>query len=235
MRHSSDHQRAPVDVEFPLRGEWAAYHTPADRVPSHGTNEFGQRFAYDFLRIERDAYGWKFWRTPTSRYYLRGIRLEECYGWSEAIYAPFEGMVVTAQDGWPERRFLHPVVDAAAALLWTPLNFLIRRDLRVVLGNHIILSMSDAQVFALFAHARTGSIKVQVGDLVRSGQHLADVGHSGNSTAPHLHFQLMDRSSVRGAKGIPCRFKHYEVLRAGGWFSVNAGTPGRREFVRYAA
>ena len=226
-------QRAPIDVEFPLRGEWTAYHTPADRVPSHGTNELGQRFAYDFLRIGRDVYGWKFWRAPISRYYLHGVRLEDCYGWAESIHAPFEGTVIAARDGWLERRHLHLLLDLAAAL-WNSLTFPFRTDLRAVLGNHLIVKMGDTEVFALFAHARTGSIRVRDGDVVRLGQHLADVGHSGNSTAPHLHFQLMDNSNVRKASGLPCRFRHYEALRAGAWSMVDAGTPGKREFVRYA-
>lgn len=27
-----------IVVDFPLRGEWTAYHTPAEKVPSHGTH-----------------------------------------------------------------------------------------------------------------------------------------------------------------------------------------------------
>jgi hypothetical protein len=39
-----------VVVEFPLRGEWVAVRTPVHRVPSHGTELFGQRYAFDFVR-----------------------------------------------------------------------------------------------------------------------------------------------------------------------------------------
>jgi hypothetical protein len=38
-------------VDFPLRGEWCAVTTPAERVPSHGTDYFGQRYAYDFAQL----------------------------------------------------------------------------------------------------------------------------------------------------------------------------------------
>jgi hypothetical protein len=65
----------PVVVEFPLRGEWVAYHTPAERIPSHGTDQLGQRFAYDFLQIERDAPGWKFCRASMNRYHVLGVPL----------------------------------------------------------------------------------------------------------------------------------------------------------------
>jgi len=39
-----------VVVEFPLRGEWVAVRTPAHKVPSHGTELFGQRYAFDLDR-----------------------------------------------------------------------------------------------------------------------------------------------------------------------------------------
>ena len=63
----------PIVVEFPLRGEWVAYYTPAARVPSHGTDQLGQRYAYDFMRIERNPGGWKFHRASTRRYHLRRL------------------------------------------------------------------------------------------------------------------------------------------------------------------
>jgi murein DD-endopeptidase MepM/ murein hydrolase activator NlpD len=90
------------------------------------------------------------------------------------------------------------------------------------------------EVHALLAHARTGSIRVRKGDDVSVGEHLADVGHSGNSTAPHLHFHLMDGPRVLEAAGVPCAFRGYEALRDGTW-SPAVGMPAKREFVRYAA
>jgi hypothetical protein len=42
-----------VVVEFPLRGEWVAVRTPAHKIPSHGTELFGQRYAFDFVRPDK--------------------------------------------------------------------------------------------------------------------------------------------------------------------------------------
>ncbi len=226
-----------IAVEFPLRGEWAAANTPAERVPSHGTDQLGQRYAYDFVRIDRAKGGWKFYRTPVFRSVVMGAALENCYGWSAPILAPFAGTVATAEDGEPERNPVHIARDLA---LVVKNAFTFKPDagiaaLRAILGNHVILRKADEEVYAFFAHARCGSILVTPGQQVRPGQQLAQVGHSGNSTAPHLHFHLMDGPDILTAKGLPCCFKEYEALRDGVWVGVRDGLPGKREFVRYDA
>jgi hypothetical protein len=42
----------PVVVELPLRGEWSVERSPVDRIPSHGTDLLGQRYAYDLVRTD---------------------------------------------------------------------------------------------------------------------------------------------------------------------------------------
>jgi hypothetical protein len=225
----------PITVEFPLRGEWEAENTPAERVPSHGTHLLGQTYAYDFVRIDRQAKGMKFFHGSFLKYILFGVRLEQCFGWAAPFFSPFAGTVVTAKDGWPERRRLHLFRDLAIVLK-NAFTFDPARapDLRPVLGNHIILKKADEDIYAFFAHARTGSIRIREGDTVDSGQQLGEVGHSGNSTAPHLHFHLMDGPNILEAKGLPCRFRQYESLQADKWTTITNGLPGKREFVRYA-
>jgi len=223
----------PILVDFPLRGEWVAFHTPAERVPSHGTDQLAQRYAYDFLRIEHAAKGWKFHQASSLRYHVLGSPLRDCYGWGQPIHAPFAGTVVTARDGWPERDPVHFVRDLAVlikhALTFDPKkkNGLIR-----VLGNHLVLKRHDAEVYAFIAHARTGSLRVKDGEMIEAGQLVAEVGHSGNSTAPHLHFHLMDSPDILTANALPCAFANYEALRDGQWQQVDAGMPGKRELVR---
>ncbi len=46
------HQTEPITVGFPLTGEWYAANTPGYKVPSHGTDLLGQRYAYDFMQID---------------------------------------------------------------------------------------------------------------------------------------------------------------------------------------
>jgi murein DD-endopeptidase MepM/ murein hydrolase activator NlpD len=133
-------------------------------------------------------------------------------------------------DGWPERNPVHLIRDLAIALK-NGLFFNPNQDFRLLTGNYIILEIAEG--FALLAHAQTGSIKVSPGEKVAVGQHLANVGHSGNTTAPHLHFQLMDDLNPIKSQGIPCCFREYEVFSEGIWRTVRDGIPKDTDRIRY--
>ncbi|MBS1844146.1 MAG: M23 family metallopeptidase [Actinobacteria bacterium] len=55
----------------------------------------------------------------------------------------------------------------------------------------------------------TKCVGVKIGERVRPGDVLGLLGNSGNSNAPHLHFQLMDGPSPLGSEGIPYRFSSF--------------------------
>src|SRR5918992_250304 len=57
-------------------------------------------------------------------------------------------------------------------------------------GHHIVLDADDEDYDYVFMHLRTGSILVEEGDRVRTGQAIAEVGNTGSSTGPHLHFEI---------------------------------------------
>jgi hypothetical protein len=218
-----------------LRGEWSALNTPAHKVPSHGTDYLAQTYAYDFAR-----FSWKagkvddFHGKKSIDYLLGRVKLHDCYGWSQPVMAPFAGTVVHASDGWPERRTVHIVSDVFIALKnGLFFNEKKHEDLGALAGNYLILE--GANCFAFLAHLKTGSIAVKKGGKVAAGHLLGEVGHSGNSTAPHLHFHLMDAPDPRFASGVPCSFDNYEVYRDGAWVTVHQGMPGRLERIRMCA
>jgi murein DD-endopeptidase MepM/ murein hydrolase activator NlpD len=75
-------------------------------------------------------------------------------------------------------------------------------------------------------------VSVTTGQGVRVGEVIGRVGHTGNSTAPHLHFQLMDSADPLRATGVPCAIAEYLVQRDGEWERVEGGIPARGERIR---
>jgi murein DD-endopeptidase MepM/ murein hydrolase activator NlpD len=104
--------------------------------------------------------------------------------------------------------------------------------LPLILGNHVVARSGN--VFAGFAHLAPGSVAVAGGQTVAAGEVRGRVGHTGNSTSPRLHFQLMDSADLMTAKGVPCAFRSYEVLHDGAWQKVENGIPSSADRIRYA-
>jgi Peptidase family M23 len=219
----------PVVVELPLRGEWTVERTPADRIPSHGTDVLGQRYAYDLVRTDHRS-GFHLHPAGTLRWLVLGGRTRDHYGWGQPVHAALDAVVVQAVDGVAEREWLH-VARESWSVMKNTVGFARRGlDPARLAGNHVIAE--TAGTYALYAHLAPGSVAVTRGQQVRAGTVLGRVGHSGNSTAPHLHFQLMDSADPLQANGIPCAFANYLVERDGQWQRVARGIPHRRERIR---
>lgn len=68
-------------------------------------------------------------------------------------------------------------------------------------GNHVLVKHDDGAV-AVYAHLRKGSLHVVNGQRVWAGEQLGEVGNTGNSSEPHLHVHLMDRTNPHAAAGL---------------------------------
>ncbi len=64
-------------------------------------------------------------------------------------------------------------------------------------GNYVYLEHADGKV-TIYAHLKQWSVRVSVGDVVSCGQLLGEMGSSGYSTGPHLHFQVNGLSGYAG-------------------------------------
>ena len=220
---------ATAVVDFPLRGEWWALATPAERVPSHGTDYFGQRYAFDFARMD-----------PTGTWYAEGggsdalrhatvgLAASRFLAWGQPVHAVADGRVLAAGDGWEDHARVRLVPSLLRATI-VPVEAT-PADIRPLAGNFVLVEGADA--VALYAHLRRGSVRVAAGARVRAGDLLGEVGNSGNSTMPHLHFHLMDGADPFTARGVACAFRRYEEWSVGAWRAVSDGVPPARTRIR---
>lgn len=58
-------------------------------------------------------------------------------------------------------------------------------------ANTVIIDHGD-NTYTLYTHLYGGSVLVKAGDMVEQGQVIAKMGSSGNSTGPHLHFEIRE-------------------------------------------
>lgn len=213
-------------VDFPLTGEWIALATPAKRVPSHGTNYFGQRFAYDFVQFDLSVE--KFYHNSIWRHFFWIMNAQSFLCWDAPVKSSFAGQVKRVGEGWPDRIKVNAIWELIRSqfLARGPVN----SDFRPLTGNYVIIE-GDAGS-AMYGHLKKGSVCVREGDRVEAGDEIGRVGNSGNSTMPHLHFQLMSHSDPTTAEGRLCGFTNMEEFSNGIWTGSNFMIPAFMRRVR---
>jgi hypothetical protein len=122
-----------------------------------------------------------------------GTRSEDYFGFAAEVHAVADGTVVYARDGMPEQ------VPGEVVGIERPEDFG---------GNQVMVAIAP-RVYAFYAHLKTGSVAVEVGDQVTAGQVIGHVGNSGHSTAPHLHFGLLDTPNATTGNGVPMVLDRY--------------------------
>ena len=189
-----------LPLEFPFTGRWMAINSPADRVPSHGTHLFGSTFAIDFVAVDEDRRSAP-WRWNAL---LAAEPPDSFLGFGAPILAPVGGTIALAHDGEPDHE--------ARRSLVTLIPYMATQRERVahgaagVAGNHVVIAARPGGPFVLVAHLQRRSVRVRVGDVVRSGDPIGTCGNSGNSTQPHVHVQATDTVDWASARGIPISF-----------------------------
>jgi murein DD-endopeptidase MepM/ murein hydrolase activator NlpD len=138
-----------------------------------------QRFAIDYMRL--NAAGELVHGDP-------GV-VDDYVDYGAQVLAVADGTVVQALDRLPDQK---------PGKLPDPADI----TLETVDGNNVVLDLGDGH-YAFYAHLQKGSVTVQVGQHVTRGTVLGLLGNSGNTSAPHLHFHLMDGPSVLGSDGLP--------------------------------
>jgi hypothetical protein len=185
--------RKPIVISPPLSGpDWlngdGCCDMSAHRLalnPIDGQLWAAERYAIDYVQLR-----------PDGRLFTGDrAKLESFSYFGADIHAVADGPVVAAVDGLPEQ-----VPGASPTGL--PLD--------QYAGNHIVQDLGDGN-YALYAHIKTGAVKVEVGDRLTAGQVIGAVGNTGNSDAPHLHFHVMSTPDPLRSNGLPFVFTEFRL------------------------
>ena len=210
-------------ISLPFAGLWLARNSPARRVPSHGTDLWGERYAIDFVGVDRRhrTAARRDWRT-----FLATEPAERFFAYGRPILAPADGVVVKAHDGEVDHVGRRSQLTLIPYALGQPAR--LRQGVGAIAGNYLIIAVRDSGAFVALVHLRSGSIRVAAGEEVMAGQHVAACGNSGNSTQPHVHVQAMDSPDLPVARGVPMAFRRFREWRPGAkQFEIReSGIPG---------
>jgi hypothetical protein len=206
-------------VASPVTGRWLSVNSPATRVPSHGVHSLGQTFAIDLVYEPKQGARPAFGKGRSFR------PSQDFPGFGQPLFAPAAGRVVAVRDSARDHRSR----SSWPAIIYMMLEAMIRElaGPRHVLGNHIVLDLGE-EAFAAFAHLQHRSATVCVGQQVQAGQLLGRCGNTGNSSEPHLHFQLMDHPRVVLAAGLPFAFTDISI----NGFALQQGVPATGEIMQ---
>ncbi|NMA68363.1 MAG: M23 family metallopeptidase, partial [Desulfitobacterium sp.] len=170
------------NYSLPFQGRWTVVNGGVDKDASHSWGIPTQRYAYDFVIMDEEGGTCSGDPTVLENYY--------CYG--KEVLAPADGVVVDAKDHYKDSRtYGNGKTDPFI------------KDIR---GNYIVIKHGSKE-YSVIAHLLPHSLKVKIGDKVKRGEIIAKCGNSGNTTEPHIHFQIQDGRSFLASAGLPICFK----------------------------
>lgn len=183
----------PVSISPPLDGpNWLSANSCCDMTahrmavnPLDGQLWLAERFAVDYLQLTEDFRLFSGDPTKLAAYAYFGA----------PVHAVKAGKVVTVVDNLPEQ---------------VPTRTPVGLPLDQYGGNHVVQDIGDGN-YAFYAHLKPGSITVKEGDELTAGQQIGELGNSGNSDAPHLHFHVMDNPHPLASNGLPFVFDSFRL------------------------
>jgi Peptidase family M23 len=179
----------------PLQGgEWYASdgccaddtHHRRGLAPINGQMLVAQRFAIDWFLLDEQHRTWVGDPAKITNY----------LSYDKPALAAADGAVVDALDGLPETTSL-PQPPPIPPITET-------------VGNHVTLMIAPG-VYILYAHFKPGTVAVKRGQQVKRGDVVGHIGSSGNSSTPHLHFQVMTAGTFFPTDSPPFVFDCFDL------------------------
>ncbi|MCL2189198.1 MAG: M23 family metallopeptidase [Defluviitaleaceae bacterium] len=175
---------------LPFTGKWTVFNGGVNENLLHGGSA-SQKYAYDFIIANDEGKSFEGNGRSVQNYF--------CYG--KEVLAPADGIVVKVR-----RKSKDSFVDGVAA-------YCDSLDLR---GNYVVIKHHDKE-YSLVAHLAPNSITVNTGDNVKQGEVIARCGNTGNTSEPHIHFQLQTGKSFFLSAGLPIAFTNITAQDKGNY------------------
>lgn len=173
----------------PANGPSLHSHHRTGLLFTQGVSQIARRFAIDWKIIQNDA-----------QFAGDARDAKSYFAYGKPVLAVADGVVVVAKDGFPDN------IPRTAAGFATALPVTMEN----LAGNTVIVDLGDGQ-FAHYAHLQPGSVRVHAGDKITRGTVLANIGNSGDSRWPHLHFQISTTPDILASEGLPFLIDHYRA------------------------
>lgn len=195
--------RKPLTLGPPLRGgTWLAHEGPGNAHSHHwgslvavnGQVSIPQRYALDLVGVDPQGHAMR-----ASVKDIGKTRHADWVGYAADVLAVADGVVRDVRDGEVEHAPLSPQPEPESLTA------------HGLFGNYVVLEIGPG-VYATYAHLQRGSVNVHAGERVRREQLLGRLGQSGNSAAPHLHFQISSAATFEGSEGLPFAFDRFDLL-----------------------
>jgi hypothetical protein len=178
---SVDNYVPKVEYDLPFDGEWYVINGGITENTSHSWEVLPQRYAYDFAIVDEAG--------ESCSGDIKDVRNYYCYG--KDILAPADGIIVSLKNNFPDCKIMgNGQTDPA-----TP-------DIG---GNRIIIKHASNEYSAI-CHLMYGSVNVKEGQVVKRGEVIAKCGNSGNTSEPHVHFQIQNSAYFYACIGKPILF-----------------------------
>lgn len=189
-------EASKTEFHLPLEGVWYVGSGPSFNTPHRWSPM--EEFAFDLVQVEQG-----------STHRGDGARFTDYYAYGKPVLAAAEGIVVSvvADQAEDPKTLQQPneSIQAFYGRLQGEQMGRIAQGAAAVTGNSVVIDHGKGE-FSIYAHLKPGSLRVRVGDRVVQGQPIGEVGSTGNSTEPHLHFQVCDGPDPLYCAGIPVRF-----------------------------
>ena len=183
--------KGAVTVQSPFESDSVMAHAGHNTLVNYHVAHSSQKYAMD-ISLPSDVGS----AMPGE---TRSLESYACFG--AQLIAPVEGEIVKVVSDLPDQAIGTTNAKAPA-------------------GNHVVIKMDDTH-YALLAHMQQGSAVVSEGDQVQISDPLGQCGNSGNTSEPHLHFQVQRYPDLFAEGGFTYPMKFNGTTRTRGKKSVS--------------